>query len=85
MIISFASEKLFSNLKEIDEKFSIFHFILFFISFFIFNELFIYLVNYFLGNLSFNNLSWIFLVEIVYNLVFAIIAFYAFKKLQSKK
>ena len=42
LIISFVSEKLFLNLKETNEKFSVFHFILFFILFYIFNELFLW-------------------------------------------
>lgn len=85
LIISFIAEKLFLNLKETGEKFSVFHFVLFFVLFFIFNELFLYLVDYFLSNLSFGNLSWIFLVQLIYNLLFAIIGFYVFKKLQNKK
>jgi hypothetical protein len=85
LIINFVAEKLFSNLKETDEKLPIFSFLLFFLLFFIFNELFLDLIIYFSSRLLSSNLGWVFLIQLVYNLLFAIIGFYVFKKLQNKK
>lgn len=80
LIISFFMTKFLNNLKETEDKYPIYYFILFFVLFFIFNELFLDLISYFIYNLWPTSFSWIFLIKIVYNLFFAIVGFYVFKR-----
>jgi len=80
LIIIFILKYLLSLLKKTRDKYPIIYFVpLFILSFIIFN-LFLTIAIYFFNwspIMPFS--SWAFLVEIVYNLVFALLGFYIFK------
>jgi rod shape-determining protein MreD len=80
VFISFFVKKIQQQLVEKNKKYPLTYFApLFIISFVIF-ELFSWLVFYFYNHISPANFSWLFLAEIIYNLLFAIAGFYIFKK-----
>lgn len=81
IVIYFFIKKSIHLLRDISKKYSIVYFIpLFIISLLLYNllfGLFFYFLNYFVFSLS---AFLVFLMEIIYNLPFAIIGFYLFKK-----
>jgi cell shape-determining protein MreD len=85
LVISFFVKKSLQNLKETKEKYSVVYFIVLFLASFVFSELFLDLILYFSNHLYPASFSWIFLVKIIYNLLFATAVFYVFKKIFNKK
>jgi rod shape-determining protein MreD len=82
LFVTFFIKKFLYLLKEKKDRYPIIYFIpLFIISLIIYN-LFLAVSMYFFGSNPMFNLSWYFLVEIVYNLIFAILGFYIYKKLK---
>ncbi|MEK7540926.1 MAG: hypothetical protein AAB529_01665 [Patescibacteria group bacterium] len=83
LIIGFVLKRLLFLLKKTKNEYPVIYFVpLFVLSFIVFN-LFLIIADYPL-NLSqaMSRLNWVFLIEIVYNLVFAIFGFYIFKILK---
>jgi hypothetical protein len=84
-IIYIFAGRFLKNLIETKERFPFLHFAFFFILAYAFNKLFLSIINFVSYHQYSESLSWIILVEIAYNLLFATIGFYVFKKLQNKK
>ncbi len=81
LIIVFLLKRSLSLLRKTRDKYPIAYFVPLFILSFIVFSLFLTIAAYFLNSerMAFF-LSWIFLIEIAYNLIFAIFGFYIFKK-----
>ncbi len=81
LIISFFVKKSFSLLREGQERQPIAYFVPLFILSLIFYSLFLSLSSYFFEGLHFSfNFNWAYFVGIIYNLAFAVLFFYIFKK-----
>ena len=83
LIFVFIIKHLLSLLKKTKDKYPVVYFAPLFVLFFIVFNLFLTIAIYFLNSEQImSRLSWVFLINIVYNLVFAIFGFYIFKTLK---
>lgn len=84
LIINFFIWKMQGILKESHDVFPFSYFSLLFIISFIFSEIFIAIFYHYVRHLYPDNLSWIFLLQIIYNFLFTTGIFYIYKKLFKK-
>lgn len=83
LIIAFILKHLLSLLKKTRDKYPIVYFAPLFVLFFIVFNLLLTIAIYSLNSSQvMPRLSWVFLIEIVYNLVFALFGFYIYKTLK---
>ncbi len=85
LFVYFLIKELIHFLRDIPQKYSVVYFIPIFISCIIFYDLFFGLFSFFSGSgLSFPR-AYLLLIEIISNLIIAIIGFYSFKKYSALK
>lgn len=83
LIITFILKKTLFLLKKTRDEYPIAYFVSLFILSFIIYSLLLTIAIYFLNLAQVTPvLSWLFLIKIVYNLVFALLGFYTYKKLK---